>query len=69
MLNQRGQKIAKLPETTAAPKQKDFGGFYRHLLQQSRPRSPVCRAVLLMPLQAGAAAARGVPVAFADVLA
>ena len=55
----------------AAPKKIDYGVYLGHLLQQPQPAVPsvpTVPAVLLLPHQAGDAAARGVPVAFADVL-
>ena len=68
MLEERGQKKAKSPKTTAATKKVDYGVYLGHLLQQPQPVVPTVPSVLLLPHQSAAAAARGVAVAFADPL-
>ena len=69
MLEQRGQKKAKSPETNAASKKKRVGVYLGHLLQLPRPVVPTVACVLLSQQQAADAAARGVPVALADLVA
>ena len=68
LLEERGQKKAKSPETIAASKKKRVGVFLGRLLQLPRPVVPTVACVLLLPLQAVDASARDVPVASADVL-
>ena len=68
MLEERGKKKAKSPKTIAAPKKLEYGVYLGNLLQQPQHVVPTVSAVLLLPHQSAAAAARGVPVAFADPL-
>ena len=68
MLEECGKKKAKSPKTIAAPKKLEYGVYLGHLLQQPQHVVPTVPAVLLLPHQSAAAAARCVPVAFADPL-
>ena len=69
MLEQRGQKKAKSPETDAASKKKRYGVYLGHLLQLPRPVVPTVACALLSQQQAADAVARGVPVAMAVLVA
>ena len=69
MLEQRGQKNRKSPKTTAAKKKKEVGTYLGDLLRQPRPDVLTVACVLLSAQQAADAAARGVPVALAELVA
>ena len=69
LLEEPRPKKAKSPETSAAYKKKHVGVYLGHLLQRPRPVVPTVACVLLSQQQAADAAARGVPVAMADVVA
>ena len=65
------QPAAKMPEVaggSGASKKAPRLTYLGDLLQQPRPVVPTVAAVLLSPQQAAAAVARGVPVAYADVV-
>ena len=69
MVTEHGAKVVKSPVTIAAPKKLEAGVFLGDLLRRQRAAVPTVRAVLLSQQQAAAAVARGVPVAYADVVA
>ena len=69
MLEQRSLPKAKSPKTTTASKKKEVGVYLGELLRQQRADVPTVACVLLSQQQAAAAVARGVPVAYTDVLA
>ena len=69
MVTEHGAKVVKSPVTIAAPKKLEAGVFLGDLLRRQRAAVPTVRAVLLSQQQAAAAVARGVAVAYADVVA
>ena len=69
MLEERSLLKAKSPKTTAASKKKEVGVYLGELLRQQQADVPTVACLLLSQQQAADAAARGVPVAMADVLA
>ena len=68
MLAERAPKKAVPPAGSAASKKLEAGVFLGDLLSLQRAVVPCVRAVLLSPQQAAAAVARGVAVAYADVV-
>ena len=68
MVTEHGAKVVKSPVTIAAPKKLEAGVFLGDLLRRQRAAVPTVRAVLLSQQQAAAAVARGVAVAYADVV-
>ena len=65
---QQQQKKPATPATAAAPKERRVGVFLGELLRQQQCVVPTVACALLSPQQSAAAAARGVAVAFADIL-
>ena len=68
MVTEHGAKVVKSPVTIAAPKKLEAGVFLGDLLRRQRAAVPTVRAVLLSQQQAAAAVARGVAVAYVDVV-
>ena len=68
MVTEHGAKVVKSPVTIAASKKLEAGVFLGDLLRRQRAAVPTVRAVLLSQQQAAAAVARGVAVAYADVV-
>jgi hypothetical protein len=68
MFEERGKKKAQPAATIATSTKKEAGVYLGRLLQLPRADVLCVRAVLLSEQQAAAAAARGVAVAYADVL-
>mgnify|MGYP001357942632 CR=1 FL=1 len=68
MVTEHGAKVVKSPVTIAAPKKLEAGVFLGDLLRRQRAAVPTVRAVLVSQQQAAAAVARGVAVAYADVV-
>ena len=68
MVTEHAAKIVQSPVTIAAPKKLEAGVFLGDLLRRQRAAVPTVRAVLLSQQQAAAAVARGVAVAYADVV-
>ena len=68
MVTEHRAKIVQSPVTIAAPKKLEAGVFLGDLLRRQRAAVPTVRAVLLSQQQAAAAVARGVAVAYADVV-
>ena len=66
---QRSRKKPQPPVGTAAAKKLEVGTYLGHLLRQPRAGIPTVAAALLSEQEAGEAAARGVAVAYARVLA
>ena len=68
MLTERARKNPPPPPANEPPKKAQVGVYLGTLLAQQRAVVPQVRAVLLSPQQAAAAVARGVAVAYSDVL-
>jgi hypothetical protein len=69
ILAEQSPKKPQPPASDATSKKKDVGVYLGRFLQLPRADVPCVWAVLLSEQQAAAPAARGTPVAYADVLA
>ena len=69
VLPQRSSKKPQPPAHSAAPKKVEVGVYLGLLLRQPRAGIPTVAAALLSKQEAGEAAARGVVVAYARILA
>ena len=69
VLPQRSVKKPQPPARSAAPQKVEVGVYLGHLLRQPRAGIPTVAAALLSQQEAAEAAARGVAVAYARVLA
>ena len=68
LLEQRPKKTSAAPAAFAASKKIEVGTYLGYLHPRPQPVVPRVACALLSPQQAGAAVARGVPVAYADIL-
>ena len=68
MLAQRSRKTRPSPATSAASRKHEVGTYLGHLRPPPLPVIPTVACAILSPQQAAAAAARGVAVAYADVV-
>ena len=64
-----GSEKKELPPSSGGSKKVEVGTYLGHLLQQPQSVIPTVAAATLSPQQAGDAVARGVPVAYAQLLA
>ena len=69
VLPERSEKKPQPPAGNAAPKKVEVGTYLGHLLRRPRAGIPTVAAALLSQQEAAEAAARGVAVAYARVLA